>query len=86
MSEDKKPKKVIFEPGCFDAMDFESQEELDSFVKEITDMFENMSPEDLMAQSRPVDMEALLEEDPEMARALLAQLAQLESQEPKKLH
>lgn len=36
MLDSKKPIKIVFEPGCFD--DFEgTQEELDAFVKEITD-------------------------------------------------
>lgn len=37
---------VEFAPGCFD--NFEgSQEELDAFVKEITDALQNMTPEEL---------------------------------------
>lgn len=74
MSEDKSVKKIIFEPGCFDHMDFKDQAELDSFVKEIQTMFEGMSEEELMERSQPIDLEALMEDDPEFAQALMDQL------------
>jgi len=47
--------KVQFAPGAFD--DFEgTQEELDALVAELEEMFESMSPEELAAQSREVDV------------------------------
>lgn len=75
-------KKIIFEPGCFDHFDG-SQEELDELVSGITEMFENMSEADLIAQSRALDFDELLDEDPEFAKALLDQLQNVQS--PKKL-
>ena len=76
---DKKP-KVEFAPGCFD--DFEgSQEELDQVMKELTEMFVNMTPEELAERSRPVNIEELLDEDPELAEKLLKSF----SEEPRKL-
>jgi hypothetical protein len=77
MSEDKKP-KIVFEPGCFDNFDG-TQEELEEFVTMIKDMFENKTEEEIKAMSQPLDMEALLEEDPEMAEALMQQLVNSDS-------
>lgn len=80
----KEQPKIIFAPGCFD--DFEgTQEELDALVKEVTDMFANATPEELMAQSREVDFDELMDEDPEFARALMDQLANVESNDKRKL-
>lgn len=85
MSEDKKP-KIIFEPGCFDHFDG-TQEELDGIMGEITKMFETMTTEEIMAQSKPVDLEELFDEDPELAKALLEQLTNLDAPETtRKLH
>ena len=54
-----KPLHVEFAPGAFD--DFEgSQQELDDLMKEITDMFANLTPEELEARSRPVDIDELI--------------------------
>lgn len=47
--------KVQFAPGAFD--DFEgTQEELDALIAELEEMFESMTPEELAAQSREVDL------------------------------
>ena len=76
-------KKIEFAPGCFDHLEFDSQEELDALVKQIQDMFANMSEEELLAQSRPLDMDELIEEDPEFAQAIMDRLSEDES--PRKL-
>ena len=56
MTDEKKPLKIEFAPGCFD--NFEgSQEELDEFIKEITTMFTELTPEELEARSRPLSEE-----------------------------
>ncbi len=64
MTDEKKPLKIEFVPGCFD--NFEgSQEELDEFIKEITTMFTELTPEELEARSRPLnedDIEELSDE------------------------
>lgn len=70
-----KPLKVVFAPGCFDSFEG-SQEELDSLMAEITETFVNMTPEELAAQSRELDLEALaadLDANPEVLDAMWAQ-------------
>lgn len=62
MTEEKKPVKIEFAPGCFD--NFEgTQEELDAFIEEIQSVLTNMSPEELEAQSNAIDLDMLLEDD-----------------------
>jgi TRAP-type C4-dicarboxylate transport system substrate-binding protein len=63
MTDPKKPLEVVFAPGCFDHLDVADQAELDAVMKEITEMFANMTPEELAAQSRPVDWDSLDEEE-----------------------
>jgi hypothetical protein len=70
MTEDSKPKEVIFAPGCFD--NFEgTQEELDEMIAEIQRMFE--SGDDLV-ESHEVDLEELFDTDPEMAEKIINSL------------
>jgi len=59
MTDPKKPMKVEFAPGALDHLDVEDQAELDAVMKEITEMFANMTPEELEAQSRPIDWDSL---------------------------
>jgi TRAP-type C4-dicarboxylate transport system substrate-binding protein len=63
MTDSKKPLEVVFAPGCFDHLDVEDQAELDAVMQEITEMFANMTPEELAAQSRPVDWDSLDDEE-----------------------
>jgi len=63
MTDPKKPMKVEFAPGCFDHLDVEDQAELDAVMKEITEMFANMTPEELEAQSRPINWDSLDDEE-----------------------
>jgi len=63
MTDPKKPVEVVFAPGCFDHLDVADQTELDTVMKEITEMFASMTPEELAAQSRPVDWDSLDEEE-----------------------
>lgn len=66
MTEEKKPIKIEFAPGCFD--NFEgTQEELDELMKEITRMFESG---DAQLKAVPLDIDTLIEEDPELAMKL----------------
>lgn len=83
--EEKKTPKVIFESGCFDQFDG-TQEELNDLVSSITKMFENMTQEEILANSVEVDMDQLMEEDPEFAQHLMDQCAQHDSTEKRKLH
>jgi hypothetical protein len=73
MTEENKTVKVVFEPGCFD--DFEgTQEELDEFVAEINKMFEGKTHEEIQAESQSIDIDALIEEDPELAMKLFERI------------
>jgi len=63
MTDPKKPLEVVFAHGCFDHLDVEDQAELDAVMKEITEMFANLTPEELEAQSRPVDWDSLNDEE-----------------------
>lgn len=60
MTDSKKPLEVVFAPGAFDTFDG-TQEELDALMAEIQETFANMTPEELEAQSRPVDEDELAE-------------------------
>ena len=46
-------------------------------------MFENKTPEEIEAMGRPLDMDELIEEDPELAEQLLKQLASIDNPERK---
>ena len=66
--EDPKKIKIVFAPGSFD--NFEgTQEELDAFIKEITEMFQD--PDKMIEMSRPLDMDDLSEEDEDLFEQFL---------------
>ena len=77
IDEDENGKKTIeFAPGCFD--NFEgTQEELDEMVAEITAMFQSG---ELSERARIVDIDDLIEEDPDMAERVFAALQRDEDQ------
>jgi hypothetical protein len=62
MTDTKNPLEVRFAPGCFDHFDG-TQEELDALIAEIQETFANMSPEELAAQSVPLEEDSLTEEE-----------------------
>ena len=65
MAEDKP--ELIFTPGCFD--DFEgTQEELDAFIKEITDLAESG---ELFEKMQPLSLDEMDAEELEMINGLL---------------
>lgn len=67
MTEPKKPLTLEFAPGCFD--NFEgTQEELNELMAEIQRMFESGEME---ANAVEVDIETLIEQDPEYAEAIM---------------
>ena len=82
MTDTKKTPQVIFMPGAFDHMEFESQEELNAMVAEIKSMFEN--PDQMIEMSTPVDIEDLWETDPDLAELLTKRLNEIDN-EPRKL-
>ena len=59
MTEEKKPLKIEFAPGCFDNFDG-TQEELDDLVAEITRLVESG---ELMDEALEVDLDDLEAED-----------------------
>lgn len=65
--EDCKDLKIQFAPGCFDDFDG-SQEELDQLIAEITQMVQSG---EILEKSRPLDIDELIEEDPEMAKKVI---------------
>lgn len=81
MTERKTP-KIQFAPGCFDQFDG-TQEELDQLIADITAAIESG---EFMENSRELDMDALIEEDPEMAEVLLKQLSNIEDPKDRKLN
>ena len=68
MTDSKKTLEVRFAPGCFDQFDG-TQEELDALMAEIQSVFANMTPEELTAQSIPLDEESLTEDEWEILDA-----------------
>lgn len=74
---DEKKITIEFAPGAFDSFDG-TQEELDALQKEVLEMFANLTPEELKAQSTAVDVdyiEDLMGQDPEAAEQLIRALA-----------
>jgi hypothetical protein len=68
MNEENKALKIEFAPGCFDNFDG-TQEELDEMIAEINRMFESG---ELEANATEVDIDELIEEDPDLADKLFA--------------
>ena len=74
MTEEKKPLKIEFAPGCFDNFDG-TQEELDEFMAALEKKFTSMTAEELKAEAREIDeeyLEELFEIDPEAAEKLVS--------------
>lgn len=66
-----KPIKVEFAPGCFD--NFEgTQEELNELMAEIHRMIESG---EIFEKSQPLDIDELIDEDPDMAEKILKTFA-----------
>lgn len=72
--------EIKFAPGCFDNFSG-SQDELDELMAEIQKMAETG---ELFEQSQPLDIDELIDEDPDFAETLLRQLNDIPS-EPRKL-
>jgi hypothetical protein len=77
MTEEKKALTLEFAPGCFDGFEG-TQEELDDLIAEIQRMFDSGEME---ANSTPVDIDELIEEEPEYALKLMQSL---NDEEPKR--
>lgn len=72
--------EIKFAPGCFDNFSG-SQDELDELMAEIQKMADTG---ELFEQSQPLDIDELIDEDPDFAEALLRQINDVPS-EPRKL-
>ena len=62
--------KIEFAPGCFDNFTG-TQEELDELIAEIKEM---VASGRIFEESHKLDMDELIEEDPEFAQALMDRL------------
>jgi hypothetical protein len=59
---DEKKLKIEFAPGAFDHFEG-TQEELNEMMAEITTMFTELTPEELEARSRSVDINDLIDDE-----------------------
>jgi hypothetical protein len=73
--------KIEFAPGCFDSFDG-TQEELDELVAEIQRMAETG---ELFENSNPLDIDEMIDEEPEVAERILKALLTDEPVQERKL-
>lgn len=73
MTEEKKL-KLEFAPGAFDDFDG-TQEELDELIAEIIRMVDTG---EILDQSNAVDIDDLIEEDPELAQKLMSAFSNID--------
>lgn len=78
----EKKMKIEFAPGCFDTFEG-TQEELDQLIAEITASIESGEFTDSCEE---LDMDTLIETDPEMAEILLKQLSSIDDSKDRKLN
>lgn len=75
MTEEKKALTIEFAPGCFDGFEG-TQEELNDLIAEIQRVVDSG---ELETMSRPLDIDELIEEDPEYALKIMQALSNEES-------
>jgi hypothetical protein len=73
--------KIEFAPGCFDSFDG-TQEELNELVAEIQRMAETG---ELFEKSNPLDIDEMIDEEPEVAERILKALFTEETAQERKL-
>ena len=78
----EKKMKIEFAPGCFDQFEG-TQEELDQLIQEITASIESG---EFQENSRALDLDELMEEDPELAEILMKQLSNIDDSKDRKLN
>lgn len=72
--------KITFAPGCFD--NFEgTQEELDELIAEIQRGFESG---EFLTNSKPLDVDELVEDDPELAAKIFSAFDSIEEADEKR--
>ena len=69
--------KIVFAPGCFDTFEG-TQEELDGLIAEIQKGFESG---EFLTKSNLLDVDELMEEDPELAAKLFSAVENLDEVE-----
>ncbi len=69
--------KITFAPGCFDNFSG-TQEELDELIAEIQRGFESG---EFLTKSKPLDVDELFDEDPELAAKLFSAVDDIEKAE-----
>jgi hypothetical protein len=82
MSDEKKPLKIVFAPGCFDHFDG-TQEELDELLAEIQRLVESG---EFLEQSRPLDLEDLAEMPDGLLDEMSEMINQITGDTPPTLH
>jgi hypothetical protein len=78
MMTDSKKMKVEFAPGAFDSFEG-TQEELDELIAEIQRMVESG---EFLEKGTPIDIDQLIEDDPEMAEKLMRSFDDEENPRP----
>ena len=77
MTDNNKPLKIEFAPGCFD--NFEgTQEELDELIKEIQEMFTSKTREEIEFMSEPLDDEGFEELPDGVKEKLISALSEVD--------
>lgn len=74
--------EIVFAPGCFDTFEG-TQEELDELKADILKMFEGKTTEDIMAESRSLDPEELMDLPEEVQQQIVDAL---NGEDKRKLH
>ena len=74
--------EIVFAPGCFDTFDG-TQEELDALKAEILEMFAGKTTKDIMAESRSLDPEELMDLPEEVQQQIVDAL---NGEDKRKLH
>lgn len=74
--------EIVFAPGCFDTFDG-TQEELDALKAEILEMFAGKTTKDIMAESRSLDPEELMDLPEEVQQQIVDAL---NGENKRKLH
>lgn len=80
-NEDVMP-EIVFAPGCFDTFDG-TQEELDALKADIMKMFEGKTTKEIMADSRMMDVEDIMDLPEEVQQQIAAAL---NGDDTRKLH
>lgn len=74
--------EIVFAPGCFDTFDG-TQEELDALKAEILEMFAGKTSKEIMAESRSLDPEELMDLPEEVQQQIVDAL---NGEDKRKLH